>query len=67
MQDLVEDGMSEYIPETDAYLRDLGLMVEHESMLPGLISHTAELEAVATGSAAQKVLAWPPKTLRTTS
>ena len=57
VQDLVEDGMTEYLPETDAYLRELGLMVEHESLLPSQpLVHTSEFEAVANADTPPKVL-----------
>ena len=57
VQDLVEEGMTEYIPETDAYLRELGLMVEHESLLPSQpLVHTSEFEAVANADVSPKVL-----------
>ena len=57
VQDLVEDGMTEFIPETDQYLRELGLMVEHESLLPQRpVVHTSEFEAIATAEGPPKVL-----------
>ena len=47
VQDLVEDGWTEYVPETDDYLRELGLLLEDEGQLPQeALHHSAQLEAI---------------------
>ena len=49
VQDLAEDGWVEYHPETDDYLRELGLLLEEHEQPEAMVHHSSQLETAIRG------------------